>query len=68
MVGNFTCGSSVLKWNIMDHFEIFQKTSVSKFSIILPASLEFIKQIKSQKLLSESYQNVFFKQGEINSN
>ena len=43
----------------MDHFEIFQKTSVSKFSIILPASLEFIKQIKSQKLLSESYQNVF---------
>ena len=52
----------------MDHFEIFQKTSVSKFSIILPASLEFIKQIKSQKLLSESYQNVFFKQGEIDSN
>ena len=52
----------------MDHFEIFQKTSVSKFSIILPASLEFIKQIKLQKLLSESYQNVFFKQGEIDSN
>ena len=52
----------------MDHFEIFQKTSVSKFSIILPASLEFIKQIKSQKLLSESYQNVFFKQGEVDSN
>lgn len=52
----------------MDHFEIFQKTSVSKFSIILPASLEFIKQIKSQKLLSESYQNFFFKQGEIDSN
>lgn len=52
----------------MDHFEIFQKTSVSKFSIILPASLEFIKQINSQKLLSESYQNVFFKQGEIDSN
>ena len=52
----------------MDHFEIFQKTSVSKFSIILPASLEFMKQIKSQKLLSESYQNVFFKQGEIDSN
>lgn len=52
----------------MDHFEIFQKTSVSKFSIILPTSLEFIKQIKSQKLLSESYQNVFFKQGEIDSN
>ena len=52
----------------MDHFEIFQKTSVNKFSIILPASLEFIKQIKSQKLLSESYQNVFFKQGEIDSN
>lgn len=58
----------MLKWNIMDHLEIFQKTSVSKFSIILPASLEFIKQIKSQKLLSESYQNVFFKQGEIDSN
>lgn len=52
----------------MDHFEISQKTSVSKFSIILPASLELIKQIKSQKLLSESYQNVFFKQGEIDSN